>query len=253
MEKEEERAVRARQEKARQMLFEVEASNQMSKTMKAQQRQREKDEDIAIMKYNQSRQLAEYERQEEEKRIKEEKEREVQKLREMQEKAADRQAEIDALRAKRAFEAQERQARNIEKLNMQKRTRLLAELDDARAKQFMEKEDQLRRQAEWERNEFERIILEQKASEERDRSIADQKRRAFSHHKEDLTTQINQNSAIKKQHRLDYLEEGRKMRMNQADEILKLETIKMNKLQQMKQIGISDKYAGSLVKQKIKI
>ena len=49
---------------------------------------------------------------------KEEKEREVQKLREMQEKAADRQAEIDALRAKRAFEAQERQARNIEKLNM---------------------------------------------------------------------------------------------------------------------------------------
>ena len=42
----------------------------------------------------------------------------MQKLREMQEKAADRQAEIDALRAKRAFEAQERQARNIEKLNM---------------------------------------------------------------------------------------------------------------------------------------
>ena len=43
---------------------------------------------------------------------------------------------------------------------MEKRTRLLAELDDARAKQFKEKEDQLRRQAEWERNEFERIILE---------------------------------------------------------------------------------------------
>jgi hypothetical protein len=39
----------------------------------------------------------------------------------MQEKAADRQAEIDALRAKRAFEEQERQARQIEKLNIQKK------------------------------------------------------------------------------------------------------------------------------------
>lgn len=98
-----------------------------------------------------------------------------------------------------------------------------------------------------------RIIAEQKANEEKDRVISDQKRRAFSHHKEDLTTQITQNSAVKKQQRLDFLEEGRKMRMGQADEILKLETIKMNKLQQMKQIGIIDKYAGTLAKKKIAI
>lgn len=76
--------------KARQMLFEVEASNTISKTMKEQTRQRERDEDVAIMKYNQSRQLKEYELQEEDRRIKEEKEKEIQKLREMQEKAADR-------------------------------------------------------------------------------------------------------------------------------------------------------------------
>ncbi len=37
-------------------------------------------------------------------RLKDEKEREVQRLREMQEKAQDRQAELDALRAKRAME-----------------------------------------------------------------------------------------------------------------------------------------------------
>ena len=39
---------------------------------------------------------------------------EVARLRAMQEKAADRQAEIDALRAKRAFEEGERQARKKE-------------------------------------------------------------------------------------------------------------------------------------------
>lgn len=44
-------------------------------------------------------------------RIKDDKEREVQRLREMQEKANDRQSELDALRAKRAMELNERQAR----------------------------------------------------------------------------------------------------------------------------------------------
>lgn len=39
---------------------------------------------------------------------------EVARLRAMQEKAADRQGEIDALRAKRAFEEAERQARRKE-------------------------------------------------------------------------------------------------------------------------------------------
>lgn len=39
----------------------------------------------------------------------------------MQEKAADRQADIDALRAKRAFEEGERQARLREKLEHQKK------------------------------------------------------------------------------------------------------------------------------------
>ena len=41
---------------------------------------------------------------------------------------------------------------------------------------------------------------------------------------------MNNNSDIKKQVRLDYLEEGRVIRMQQADEVLKLETIKKNKL-----------------------
>ena len=48
-------------------------------------------------------------------RIRDEKEKEVARLREMQEKANDRQAEIDALRAKRAMEKNERQAREKEK------------------------------------------------------------------------------------------------------------------------------------------
>ena len=60
------------------------------------------------VRYNQARDAKEEARLAEEKRLKDEKEMEIQRLRELQEKAADRQAEIDALRAKRAFEEGER-------------------------------------------------------------------------------------------------------------------------------------------------
>ena len=55
----------------------------------------------------------------EQQRIKEEKEKEVQRLRELQEKAQDRQAEIDALRAKRAYEEGERIARDKERKELE--------------------------------------------------------------------------------------------------------------------------------------
>jgi hypothetical protein len=73
---------------------------------------------------------------------------------------------------------------------MEKRSRLLAELDEARFKQFHEKEENFARAADVERQEFQRIILEQKATEEKERMINDQKKRAFNHHKEDVTHQI---------------------------------------------------------------
>lgn len=57
-------------------------------------------------------------------RIKDEKEREVARLRELQEKAQDRQAEIDALRAKRAREQAERQAREKDRREAQKRAEM---------------------------------------------------------------------------------------------------------------------------------
>lgn len=48
-------------------------------------------------------------------RIQEQKEREVQKLREKQERFQDKQAELDAIRAKRAYEHAERNARERER------------------------------------------------------------------------------------------------------------------------------------------
>lgn len=108
--------------------------------MKEEKKLREREQDEAIFRHIQQKQQAELERQELERRVREEKEKEVQKLRDLQEKAADRQADIDALRAKRAFEERERELRVAEKLEYEKKRRLLADLEESRRKQFNEKQ-----------------------------------------------------------------------------------------------------------------
>ena len=50
---------------------------------------------------------------------------------------------------------------------------------------------------------------------------------------------MDENTDKKKIVKLDYLEEGRKLRQKLADEILKIETIKTNKIGQMEGLNIN--------------
>lgn len=59
------------------------------------------------------------------------------------------------------------------------------------------------------------------------------------------------NAEVKKQERLDYLEEGRKVRQRIEDERLKVEGIKKAKLQSLQEIGIAEKYQADLAKKRI--
>jgi len=107
----------------------------------------------------------------EEKKLKEEKELEIKRLRDLQERAADRQAEIDALRQKRAFEENERNERAKEIAEAEKRRAQAKALDIARKKQFMEREEMLGQQAKLERDSFLKVIEEHKRAEEEERII----------------------------------------------------------------------------------
>ena len=135
-------------------------------------------------------------------------------MREQQEKAADRQADIDALRAKRAFEQGEREARLKEKMELEKKTRLLKELEVARVKQFQEREQRLTEAAENEKQMFLRILQEQKDAEHKETMVQNAKQSAAFTHSLSIKEQISNKSNMKKQNRQDQLEEGRKIRMN---------------------------------------
>ena len=130
------RAAEEKREKNLRLIAEVEAANKVALAKKTEVRQRELEEEQKIVAYNKAKVEREVAAALEERRMKEEKEREVARLREMQEKAADRQSEIDALRAKRAFEEGERQARRKEIAEKERLQRQARELEDARKRQF---------------------------------------------------------------------------------------------------------------------
>ena len=66
-----------------------------------------------------------------------------------------------------------------------------------------------------------------------------------------FSDQIGMNGEVRKQERLDYLEEGRKVRQRIEDERLKVERIKKSKLDGLVGLGIEDKYQADLAKKRI--
>jgi len=52
--------------------------------------------------------------------------------------------------------------------------------------------------------------------------------------------------------REDYLEEGRRLRRQHADEIMKLESIRLDKVNELRSGGVEGKYLSSLINRKIK-
>ena len=107
----------------KEMIAEVEKVNKVALGKKSEKIQKEKDEDLEIVRYEADKRAREELALMEERKIKEEKEKEIQRLRDLQERAADRQSEIDALRQKRAFEEGERAARSKEVMEAEKRAR----------------------------------------------------------------------------------------------------------------------------------
>lgn len=107
----------------KEMIAEVEKVNKVALGKKSEKIQKEKDEDLEIVRYEADKRYREELALIEENKIKAEKEKEIQRLRDLQERAADRQSEIDALRQKRAFEEGERAARSKEVMEAEKKAR----------------------------------------------------------------------------------------------------------------------------------
>ncbi len=95
-------------------MLEVEASNRMAIQIKHDRKIQEQEVENNIAEYQRKKIAAEEQRVREARKIADEKEREIQRLREMQEKAQDRQAQMDEVKAKKAYEESEKLCRQKE-------------------------------------------------------------------------------------------------------------------------------------------
>ena len=204
--------------------------------------QAEKEEDLRIEKYNREKAIKEEALFQEKKRLEHEKELELQKLREKQEKQQDYQAELDAIRAKRAVEDNERKQRQQEKEEQIQRQKKLEDLIRANAKQKLDKELQLCEEAKKEKDEFERIIKEQQKAIEEQKRLERIKIQTLLDHNKDLRIQIGEKEERERLNRREILEEGRKKKQERDDYQRNIEAIRLDKIKQLRNMGIDEKY-----------
>jgi len=212
---------------------------------------KEREEEERIIQYNIEKARKDAEYQAEVKRIKDAKEAETIRLRKMQEKFADRQSEIDAIRAKRAFEQADRLARDKERKEAELRSEMNRELLDARRLQYLEKERRLQEQARAERDEFQRIIQNQKAERELEVIMDEEKRNRMYDHSNQLKKQIAINEEKKSQSKRVSLEEGRKIKDKLFMEKMVLENLKTRKIAELNSYDIPTKYTSELGRKRI--
>jgi hypothetical protein len=186
-------------------------------------------------------------------RIKAEKEEETLRLRAQQEKAADTKAEEDALRAKRAQEAAEREWREKELSAAMGAQEKQEAMKIARNVQMREKERKLAEQAQLEKLEFERILMVQAEADARDREEMEKRIYQNVHHSDELRETIARNEVERKEQRQKFLSEGGKLEARMQVEAAKIEAIKQKKLQEMEMIGVPDKYRTELMRHKVAV
>lgn len=250
----ERQAVEERQLKVlagRKLLEEILTSNQEQAVMKSLKKQQEIDEDRRIAEYLKEKEAIEAQREQEYERKKAEKEKELARLRAKQEKVQDRRAELDALRAKRHQEAQERKLREQEIQEAERRQQIQQEIAEARENQRREKEQRVAEVALQEKREYERIIQWQQDQARQEASTNSTLKQTRYAHRDELLHQIEDNEAKKRQEREKFLEEGRKLIRQQAAEVARLERIKAEKLAKLEKAGIPEKYRAELARKKV--
>jgi len=250
MKKEEVNAMVGKKEAGRKLLEQVAASNAEQIELKKAEKEQMKTEELMIQVYLRQKELREQERQQAEDAIKAEKERETARLRAMQEKMKDKQAELDALRAKRAAEESERQWRKTQQLAAEREETIQNSLDQAREAQKLEKERRLIEQAQQEKEEFDRILRVQREAETAEQMSRGKKLSAAHEHMQELQAQILMNAEVRKKSRMEFLDEGVQQRAAMEAGRLKLEGIKAEKLGSLTRAGIPQKYTVDLANKK---
>lgn len=241
----------ARMAAGRRMLDDVLRANAEQAKAKLVKKQQEIAEDLQIAEYIRQKEMREQEMEREQLRIKAKKEKETARLRALQEKAADRQSQIDELRAKRYQEERDRAWRASQLANAQKKEAQMKEILGSRDQQRKAKARQMAEQALQEREEYYNVLEVQRRSAKQEDDARRAAQDARYRHKEEIMRQIKQNEKTKIIAREKFLKEGKKLAAGMASDVRRLEVLKQQRLADLQRAGVPEKYRSELAKKKL--
>lgn len=94
-------------------------------------------------------------------------------------------------------------------------------------------------------------IQKQKQTEAMEKKVEEEKKKALVEHQKKIQAQIATNESLKKQDRLDYLEEGKKVRESIQADRDKIKDIQAAKINELGNLGIDNKYMYELQKKTV--
>lgn len=233
------------------MLQEVAASNALQATSKLGRRQAELEEDRRINDYLRAKEQRERELEAQAAEVKAEKEREITRLRAMQERAADRQAAIDELRAKRYQEAKDRDYRQQAEAETSRREATKHEIQLARHQQELDKQRVITEQAEAERDLYLRNLSHISKQSELEKQKLQRLKEQANHHRAELQRQIAERSVERERSRQLKLQEGDALARQMEYDAERLNQLKQQRLTELADCGVNQLYLTELRKHKV--
>ncbi|KAI8464416.1 MAG: tumor suppressor, Mitostatin-domain-containing protein [Monoraphidium minutum] len=251
LKEEEARAAADRRARAAALMREVAEANEDQIARKAAAAERDRDEELRVAEYIRQRDAREQAAAAERERAAQEREMEVARLRGLQERLADRQGEVDEMRARRWQEAKDREWRNKERAAAERQAAMVRDLAEARESQMRSKLQLQADVAQLERTEFDRVLGVNKQREAELAAQADAQRRISAAYKRDLQSQVMAANEAKELERRAHLEEGRRLREAAEREKARLEEIKSRKLQDLAAAAVPPKYQAELARLRV--
>ncbi|RHX96622.1 hypothetical protein DYB25_006123 [Aphanomyces astaci] len=243
-----EEAIRDKQKVARaqKAMDEVRAFNQAAMLKKQQHAQLIALEDEKVVAYQRKKDEDARLREEQDARKRQEAELRCAKLRSTQERAANEKAQLDELRAKRAVEARERAAREADVAMERKMKKEMDELRVSREAQAMHRQRSKIQEALQQKHEYENIIGQVEADKRQFQDREEQLHKKRTAHRVALQKQIEDKQVLAKEKFVKVQLEGKALKQEYADELQKLEHIRIQEVAELEAAGVNPSYLSEM-------
>ncbi|RHY27418.1 hypothetical protein DYB32_006794 [Aphanomyces invadans] len=232
--------------RAQRSMEEVRKFNEAAMAKKAEHARLLALEDEKVVEYQRKKAEDARLREEEDARKRQEAELRCAKLRSTQERAANEKAQLDELRAKRAVEARERAAREADLAHERKMKKEMDELRISREAQAMHRQRSKIQEALQQKKEYESIIdqveSDKRAFQENEERLS--KKRA--EHRIALQKQIEDKQVLAKERYVKVQLEGKALKQEYADELQKLENIRIQEVADLEAAGVNPAYLSEM-------